>query len=134
MNNQDRNYVIMFGCGFLIDKINLFPFLLGFLFALFITTNPTTQHLCNYTKKTFGYSQHIFNNILSNNKYDIFTKIPKYDDMIYENDKINNENKTDNNQIDNENDNENDNEPNTKKSDVEIHSNNHSISEKKSIL
>ena len=38
----DKGYVIMFFFGFLIDKINLFPFFLGISLGLFVSTNNST--------------------------------------------------------------------------------------------
>ena len=35
----DKSHWIMFSFGFLIDKINLFPFILGLLFGMYINKN-----------------------------------------------------------------------------------------------
>ena len=72
----DTGYLIMFFFGFLIDKINLFPFILGISLGLFISTH----------KSTIQYYE-LFNNIYSSFKKQL--------DIIFINQ--NNEDKTSDN-------------------------------------
>ena len=51
----DKGYFVMFFFGFLIDKINLFPFFLGISLGLFISTNNSTIKYLSLFNQSYSY-------------------------------------------------------------------------------
>ena len=51
----DKGYFVMFFFGFLIDKINLFPFFLGISLGLFISTNNSTIKYLSLFNESYNY-------------------------------------------------------------------------------
>ena len=51
----DTGYLIMFFFGFLIDKINLFPFLLGIFLGLYISAHKCTIQYYELFNNIYGY-------------------------------------------------------------------------------
>ena len=73
----DKGYFVMFFFGFLIDKINLFPFFLGISLGLFISTNNSTIKYLSLFNESYNYIK---------TNLDVF--IPTNDTIIPTNDTI----------------------------------------------
>ena len=79
----DKGYFVMFFFGFLIDKINLFPFFLGISLGLFISTNNSTIKYLSLFNESYNYIKMNLDVFIPND-----TIIPTNDTIIPTNDTI----------------------------------------------
>lgn len=63
----DKTNWIMFIFGFLLDKINLFPFILGLFFGIYITKNISPNIEMNNLVIIYNYIKNFFNSIIDKN-------------------------------------------------------------------
>ena len=80
----DKGYFVMFFFGFLIDKINLFPFFLGISLGLFISTNNSTIKYLSLFNESYNYIKTNIDVFIPTND----TIIPTNDTIIPSNDTI----------------------------------------------
>ena len=80
----DKGYFVMFFFGFLIDKINLFPFFLGISLGLFISTNNSTIKYLSLFNESYNYIKTNIDVFIPTND----TIIPTNDTIISTNDTI----------------------------------------------
>lgn len=78
----DKGYFVMFFFGFLIDKINLFPFFLGISLGLFISTNNSTIKYLSLFNESYNYIKTNLDVFIPTND----TTIPPNDNIIPTND------------------------------------------------